>query len=269
PGLECSGRISSVGDGVVDLAVGDAVAALLTGGGYAERVAVPVGQLLPVPPGLDLISAAALPEAVCTVWSNVFEVGHLVQGEALLVHGGGSGIGTMAIQLGKMFGARVIVTCGSEHKCQACLALGADVAINYREQNFVEQVGQVTRGEGVDVVLDVVGAKYLSANLEAMATYGRLVVIGLQGGVKGELDLGRLMAKRASVYGTTLRARPSIEKAAIVDSVIEHVWPLVKAGTVAPVIDRVLSWEDAAEAHRVMEAGENFGKIVLTVDDNG
>jgi putative PIG3 family NAD(P)H quinone oxidoreductase len=265
PGLECSGRIASLGPGVTGWTAGDEVVALLSGGGYAEQVVVPAGQLLPVPDGIDIELAAALPEVACTVWSNVFDVGRLVAGETLLVHGGGSGIGTMAIQIAKAVGADVLVTCGSTAKSDACLALGADVAINYRDVDFVEAVRRETDGRGADVILDVIGARYLARNLEALATHGRLVVIGLQGGAKAELDLGRVMSKRASVHGTTLRARPSNEKAAIVRSVREHVWPLLTSGQVHPVVDRVLPWTEAAEAHRAMEAGKNFGKILLRI----
>ncbi|HVQ86680.1 MAG TPA: NAD(P)H-quinone oxidoreductase [Actinomycetes bacterium] len=265
PGLECSGRISAVSEDVSGWQVGDEVAALLSGGGYAEQVAVPVGQLMTRPEGVDLISAAALPEVVCTVWSNVFDVGRLAPGETLLVHGGGSGIGTMAIQLGKVFGAEVIVTCGSSDKADACLALGADVAINYRDEDFVEVVKAATEGRGADVILDVVGAKYLVRNVDALAMHGRLVVIGLQGGVKAELDLGRLMAKRAAIYGTMLRSRPVHEKSTIVTAVVDHVWPLIAAGEVRPVVDRVIDWNFVADAHQAMEAGDNFGKILLRV----
>jgi putative PIG3 family NAD(P)H quinone oxidoreductase len=261
PGLECSGRIAALGAGVSGWAVGDEVCALLSGGGYATMVAVPVGQLLPVPKGVDLVTAAALPEVTCTVWSNVFQVAHLRPAETLLVHGGSSGIGTMAIQLGKAIGARVAVTAGSAEKLEACRALGADVLINYREQDFVEALGP----GGADVILDVMGAKYLDRNLDALAVNGRLVVIGMQGGVKAELNLGKLMAKRAAVAATGLRARPLDEKAAIVASVREHVWPLLESGTVRPVVDRVLPLADAAEAHRLMESSTHIGKILLAV----
>ncbi|MFC1403319.1 MULTISPECIES: NAD(P)H-quinone oxidoreductase [Streptacidiphilus] len=261
PGLECSGRIAALGAGVSGWAVGDEVCALLAGGGYAEKVAVPVGQLLPLPKGVDPVSAAALPEVVCTVWSNVFQVAHLRTAETLLVHGGSSGIGTMAIQLGKAIGARVAVTAGSAEKLEACRALGADVLVNYREQDFVEAVGP----DGADVILDVIGAKYLDRNLDALAVNGRLVVIGMQGGVKAELNLGKLMAKRAAVAATGLRARPLAEKAAIVASVREHVWPLLESGTVHPVIDRILPLADAPEAHRLMESSTHIGKILLQV----
>jgi putative PIG3 family NAD(P)H quinone oxidoreductase len=262
PGLECSGRVAALGPGVTGWAVGDEVAALLAGGGYAEKVAVPVGQLLPIPRGVDLVTAAALPEVACTVWSNVFQIAHLRPAETLLVHGGSSGIGTMAVQLGKALGARVVVTAGSARKLAACQRLGADVLVNYREQDFVEVVQALG---GADVILDVIGARYLDRNLDALAVGGRLVVIGLQGGVKGELHLGKLLAKRAVIAATSLRARPPEEKAAIVASVREHVWPLVESGAVRPVVDRVLPLEQAAEAHRVMESGAHIGKILLRV----
>jgi len=261
PGLECSGRIAALGAGVSGWAVGDEVCALLSGGGYAEKVAVPVGQLLPVPKVVDLVTAAALPEVACTVWSNVFQACHLRPGETLLVHGGSSGIGTMAIQLGKAIGARVAVTAGSAAKLDACRALGADVLINYREQDFVEVLGD----GGADVILDVIGAKYLDRNIDALAVNGRLVVIGMQGGVKAELNLGKLMAKRAAVLSTSLRARPLHEKAAIVAAVREHVWPLLENDRIHPVIDRVLPLAEAAEAHRLMESSTHIGKILLTV----
>ncbi|QMU79787.1 NAD(P)H-quinone oxidoreductase [Streptacidiphilus sp. PB12-B1b] len=265
PGLECSGRVLELGEGVSGWAVGDEVCALLSGGGYAEKVAVPAGQLLPLPKGLDLVSAAALPEVACTVWSNVFQVAFLRPGETLLVHGGSSGIGTMAIQLGKAVGARVAVTAGSTAKLDACRALGADTLINYREQDFVEELRETTAGSGADVILDVMGAKYLDRNLDALAVNGRLVVIGMQGGIKAELNLGKLMTKRAAIAATGLRARPLDEKAAIVASVREHVWPLVESGTVKPVIDRALPLAEAAEAHRLMESSTHIGKILLTV----
>ncbi|WP_042407286.1 NAD(P)H-quinone oxidoreductase [Streptacidiphilus carbonis] len=262
PGLECSGRIAALGAGVSGWGVGDEVCALLAGGGYAELVAVPAGQLLPVPKGVDLVSAAALPEVVCTVWSNVFQVAHLRPAETLLVHGGSSGIGTMAIQLGKAIGARVAVTAGSAEKLEACGALGADVLVNYRDQDFVEVLQGVG---GADVILDVVGAKYLDRNLDALAVNGRLVVIGMQGGVKAELNLAKLVAKRAAVAGTGLRARPLVEKAAIVASVREHVWPLFESGVVKPVVDRAFPLPEVAEAHRLMESSTHIGKILLTV----
>jgi putative PIG3 family NAD(P)H quinone oxidoreductase len=264
-GLECSGTVSIVGDDVTGWAVGDQACALLSGGGYAERVAVPVGQLLPVPRGLDLITAAALPEVTCTVWSNVFMTAGLRPGEVLLVHGGAGGIGTMAIQLGRAVGATVAATAGSAQKLARCGALGATILVNYRDADFVAVVNEATDGHGADVVLDVVGAKYFGRNLAVLAVAGRLLVIGLQGGLTAELDLSALMDKRGAVIATRLRMRPPAEKATIVAAVREHVWPLIESGDVRPVVDRVLPMSSAAEAHRVIEAGEHVGKVVLTV----
>ncbi|MFF8100992.1 NAD(P)H-quinone oxidoreductase [Streptomyces sp. NPDC016640] len=263
PGLECSGRIADVGPGVSGWAVGDEVCALLSGGGYAEKVAVPAGQLLPVPEGLTVDRAAALPEVVCTVWSNVFMIAHLRPGETLLVHGGSSGIGTMAIQLAKAVGARVAVTAGTEEKLRRCAELGADILINYREQDFVAELKQATDGVGADVILDNMGAKYLDRNVRALAVNGRLAIIGMQGGVKGELNIGALLGKRAAISATTLRARPAEEKAAIVAAVREHVWPLVAGGHVRPVVDREIPMPDAASAHRVVEDSGHIGKVLL------
>ena len=263
PGLECSGRIAALGAGVEGWTVGANVCALLSGGGYAELVAVPAGQLLPVPAGMAVQDAAALPEVVCTVWSNVFMLAGLRPNETLLVHGGASGIGTMAIQLGRSIGAQVVVTAGSANKLARCLELGAAVAVNYRDDDFVVAARAATDGRGVDVILDNMGAKYLARNLEALAPNGRLVVIGLQGGTRAEIDLGALLTKPAALLATSLRRRPAEEKAAIVASVREHVWPLLESGTVRPVIDRVLPLAEAAEAHRVLEAGGHVGKVVL------
>ncbi|MFG2666304.1 NAD(P)H-quinone oxidoreductase [Streptomyces sp. NPDC048387] len=265
PGLECSGRIVALGPGVSGWAVGDEVCALLSGGGYAEKVAVPAGQLLPVPKGVGLVEAAALPEVVATVWSNVFMVAGLRPGETLLVHGGSSGIGTMAVQLGKAVGARVAVTAGGREKLARCAELGADVLIDYREQDFVEEVKAATQGAGADVILDIMGAKYLSRNLEALAMNGRLAVIGFQGGVKAELDLRMLLAKRGAITATSLRARPLEEKAAIIAAVREHVWPLVEGGRVRPVVHATHPMARAAEAHRVLESSTHVGKLLLTV----
>ncbi|MFF4328029.1 NAD(P)H-quinone oxidoreductase [Streptomyces sp. NPDC001591] len=265
PGLECSGRIAALGPGVSGWAVGDEVCALLSGGGYAEKVAVPAGQLLPVPKGVGLVEAAALPEVVATVWSNVFMVAGLRPGETLLVHGGSSGIGTMAVQLGKAVGARVAVTAGGREKLARCAELGADVLIDYREQDFVEEVKAATQGAGADVILDIMGAKYLSRNLEALAMNGRLAVIGFQGGVKAELDLRMLLAKRGAITATSLRARPLEEKAAIIAAVREHVWPLVEGGRVRPVVHATHPMARAAEAHRVLESSTHVGKLLLTV----
>ncbi|WP_089107655.1 NAD(P)H-quinone oxidoreductase [Streptomyces hyaluromycini] len=259
PGLEISGRVSALGPGVAGWSVGDEVCALVTGGGYAEKIAVPAGQLLPVPQGISLTEAAALPEATCTVWSNVAQVAHFQAGETLLVHGGSSGIGTMAIQLGKAMGARVAVTAGSARKLQACRELGADLAINYREQDFVQEL----KPQGADVILDVIGAQYLARNVDALAVNGRLVIIGLQSGGQAELNLGKLLVKRATVVGTTLRARPLAEREAVVAAVREHVWPLLENNRVRPVVDRVFPLKDAAEAHRLMESSEHIGKILL------
>lgn len=265
PGLECAGRVAALGPGTETSgwSVGDEVCALLAGGGYAEKVAVPVGQLLPIPEGMDLATAAALPEVTCTVWSNVFMIAHLRPGELLLAHGGASGIGTMAIQLAKSVGARVAVTAGGPEKLARCGELGADILIDYREQDFVEELKKATDGAGADVILDIVGAKYLDRNVRALAVNGRLAVIGLQGGVKGELNLAALLGKRAAVTATSLRGRPLGEKASIVAAVREHVWPLVGAGQVRPVVDRTFPMPDAALAHGALEAGDHFGKILL------
>jgi putative PIG3 family NAD(P)H quinone oxidoreductase len=262
-GLECSGRIAALGPGVSGWGVGDRVCALLTGGGYAQKVAVPSGQLLPVPQSVDLVDAAGLPETVCTVWSNVFMTAGLQPGETLLVHGGASGIGTTAIQLAKSLGATVLVTVGSKEKAQRCVELGADAAIDYKNEDFVERVHELTGGHGADVILDIMGASYLGRNVDALAVNGRLVSIGMQGGTKAELDLGKLMRKRAAVLATTLRARPPEEKAAIVAAVREHVWPLVASGAFQVVVDRRVPLPDAADAHRAVEASDHVGKVLL------
>ena len=263
-GLECSGRIVEVGPGVDGWATGDEVCALLAGGGYAERVVVPAGQLLPRPDGVGLVEAAGLPEAVCTVWSTVVMGARLAAGETLLVHGGGSGIGTVATQLATALGARVAVTAGSQAKLERARALGATVLVNYRTEDFVEAVRAATDGHGADVVLDIIGAAYLARNVAVLAADGRLVVIGMQKGTRAELDLAVLLAKRATVMAASLRARPLAQKAAIVAAVREQVWPMVAAGRVRPVIDRVLPMSEAGQAHRVMEASEHVGKILLT-----
>ncbi len=264
-GLECSGRIVALGEGVEGWAVGDEVCALLSGGGYAELVAVPAGQLLPVPAGIDLVTAAALPEVSCTVWSNVFMVAGLQPGESFLVHGGAGGIGTLAIQLATALSAKVMTTAGSAEKLAVCSDLGADVTINYRDEDFVQVVKDVTGGHGADVILDNMGASYLDRNLDALATEGRLVIIGMQGGMKGELDIGKLLRKRGAVIATSLRARPAEEKAAICAAVAEHVWPLVAEGVVRPVVHATMPLADVAEAHRLMDDSGHVGKIVLTV----
>ncbi len=265
PGLEVSGRIAALGDGVTGWSVGDEVCALLTGGGYAERVAVPAGQLLPVPDGVSLEDAAALPEVVSTVWSNLFMTANLQPGEVLLVHGGSSGIGTMAIQLAREVGAQVAVTAGSAAKLDVCRELGASILVNYREQDFEQVVREATDGHGADVILDTIGAKYLARNVSVLAPNGRLVIIGLQGGRTGEIDLGAMLAKRCALIATTLRARPLGEKAAIVAAVREHVWPIVAAGRVRPVIQGRYPLDQVAAAHREMEASTHIGKILLTL----
>ncbi len=264
-GLECSGRIAALGAGVEGWQVGGEVCALLSGGGYAERVACPAGQLLPVPDGVGLVTAATLPEVACTVWSNVFMVAHLAPGETLLVHGGAGGIGSFAIQLAVARGARVLTTAGTPDKLALCRELGAEVAIGYRTQDFVEEVRRATDGRGVDVILDNMGAKYLGRNVEALAPNGRLVIIGMQGGAKGELDIATLLRKRGAVIATSLRARPAAEKAAICSAVAEHVWPLVADGRIRTMVSRTLPLADVAEAHRLMEAGEHTGKLALVI----
>ena len=265
PGLECSGVVSALGAGVTSHAIGDEVCCLLSGGGYAERVAVPAGQAMPLPPGIGLIEAAGLPEVACTVWSNLAMVAHLQRGEWLLVHGGGSGIGTMAIQVARALGARVAVTAGSAAKLDACAALGAEVLIDYREQDFVSVVDAETAGRGVDVILDNMGAKYLERNIACLARNGRLVIIGMQGGTLAELDITTVLRRNAAIHATTLRGRPTSEKVAICDEVERHVWPWIGAGIVEPVIDRVMPITDAAAAHAALEAGAATGKIVLEV----
>ena len=265
PGLELSGTVTELGEGVEGWAVGDEVCALLAGGGYAEVARVPARQLLPVPAGVSLVDAAGLAEVACTVWSNVFLTANLQPGETFLVHGGSSGIGTMAIQLAKAVGATVAVTAGSAEKLDACRDLGADILVNYREEDFVERVKDATDGAGANVVLDSIGAKYLGRNVDVLATSGRLVVIGLMGGRTGELDLGALLAKRGAVVATSLRARPAEEKATIVAAVREHVWPLVEDGVVRPVVHSRYPLAEAAAAHREMEDSGHIGKILLTV----
>ena len=267
-GLECSGRIGALGDGVTGWTVGDEVCALLAGGGYAEKVCVPAVQLMPVPAGLDLISAGALPEVSNTVWSTVFDgapAAHLTLGERFLVHGGSSGIGTMAIQLAVAQGARVYTTAGSAAKLEACRKLGAEVVINYRDEDFAEVIAADTGKAGVDVILDTIGAKYLAPNVASLAVGGRLVVIGMMGGRKGELDLGQLLAKRATVFAAGLRARPLEQKAAIVAGTVAHVWPLIESGAVRPIVDQVLPLAEAAEAHRLVENSDHIGKVVLSI----
>ncbi len=262
-GLEVSGVVAAVGAAVSGWRVGDAVCALLAGGGYAEYCAVPAPQCLPVPGGIDLVDGAALPEVVLTVWTNVFERGRLASGETLLVHGGSSGIGTMAIQLARAFGARVFVTAGSAEKCAACETLGADRAVNYRETDFVEAVRTAAGDRGVDVVLDMVGCDYLQKNLDLLNIEGRLVIIALMSGARAEIDLATLMRRRLMVTGSTLRARSVAEKSAVVDAARERVWPLLETGRVRPVIYQRLPLAQAADAHRLMESSSHIGKLLL------
>lgn len=261
-GLECSGTVAALGEGIDDHAVGDEVCALLAGGGYASRVVVPAGQLMPVPDGIDLVTAAALPEVACTVWSNVFMVAGLRNGEVLLVHGGAGGIGTFAIQLASRLGARVFTTAGTPEKRATCVELGAERAIDYREEDFVE----VVRSEagGADVVLDNMGAKYLPRNVDVLADQGRLVIIGMQGGIKGELNIAKLLGKRGAVIATALRSRQVDDKAAICASVVEHVWPLVASGAVKPIVHATLPLDQVADAHRMLEESSQVGKVLLT-----
>jgi putative PIG3 family NAD(P)H quinone oxidoreductase len=263
-GLECSGRVAAVGGGVIGWNVGDEVCALLAGGGQAEYAVAPAGQCMPVPAGVDLTSAGGLPEVACTVWSNLAQIAELAQGEVLLVHGGASGIGTMAIQVGKALGATVIVTAGSADKLDRCQALGADVAINYNDDDFVTAVDAASDGHGADVILDIMGAAYLERNVQTLETGGRLVVIGLQGGTRGELDLGSLLSKRASLHATSLRARPLTEKAAICRSVTEGLWPLVAQGKVGPTVGASYPMPEVASAHALVAHSGHIGKVLLT-----
>lgn len=266
-GLEVSGRIAGFGPNVTrPFSVGDKVVALLTGGGYASQVAVPAGQVLQLPEGIDVISAAALPEVAATVHSNLFMTAQLQPGETVLIHGGAGGIGAMAIQLAKAAGARVVATAGSDEKVAMLTGyLGADLAINYRTEDFVELTKDFTGGLGANVILDVVGAKYLARNVETLATYGRMVVIGLQGGATAELNLGALLTKRAAIIGTTLRARSVEEKSTIMDGVREHVWPLVSNGAVKPMVDKTFPLTQVAAAHEYFDSGEHVGKVLLTL----
>ena len=265
PGLECAGQITAVGAGVTGLRPGDEVCALLAGGGYAEQVAVPAVQVLPVPAGLTVAEAAALPEVACTVYANVFMAAGLKPGETLLVHGGASGIGTMAIQLARALGARVACTAGSDAKLRRCRELGAELAIDYTSEDFVAAVRDLTGGSGADVILDIMGGAYLQRNVAALAIGGRLVVIGLQGGATAELDLGLMLRRRLTVHAASLRARPVAEKAVVVAGVRDVVWPLVQSGQVKPVIDSIIPLAEAGRAHQLMDAGQHIGKILLDV----
>lgn len=264
-GLECAGEISEVASDVAGWQVGDRVMALLAGGGYAEEAVVHAGSLLPVPKGLGLVEAAGIPEVFLTVYSNVFQIATLADGGSVLVHGGGSGIGTSTIQLVKAVGGTVIVTAGSDAKCQACLDLGADVAVNYRTGDFADAVKEATGGRGVDVVLDSIGAPYLAANLASLATGGRLVLIGLMGGAKAEINLGAMLGRRLQLIGSTLRPRSVDEKAAVAAGFQERFGSALAEGTIRPIVDRVLPLADAPDAHRLLEASEHFGKVVLEV----
>ncbi|MCU1574929.1 MAG: NAD(P)H-quinone oxidoreductase [Micrococcaceae bacterium] len=265
PGLEVSGRISGFGSNVArPFAKGDKVVALLSGGGYAQQVAVPAEQVLRIPDGIDLVTAASLPEVAATVYSNLFMTAQLQPGETVLIHGGTGGIGAMAVQLAKALGATVAATSGNAEKIATLKAfLGADIAINYNEQDFVEELRRHTGGHGADVILDVVGAKYLQRNVDALANYGRLVIIGMQGGTTAELNLGQLVSKRAAIIGTTLRARPVSEKGAIMSEVREHVWPLLTEGKVRALVDKAFPLAEAAKAHEYFDSGEHMGKVLL------
>ncbi|HEX4249641.1 MAG TPA: NAD(P)H-quinone oxidoreductase [Pseudonocardia sp.] len=265
-GMECSGRIASVGAGVSGWAVGDEVCALLAGGGYAEKVAVPAGQLLPAPPGWSLVDAGGLPEVACTVWSNLVGVAGLRAGELVLIQGGTGGIGTHAIQVAAALGARVAATAGSPERLARCRELGAELAIDYHDKNIADQLREATDGRGADVILDNMGASALADNIDRLAPGGRLVIIGLQGGTKAELDINRLLRKRASVAATNLRGRPvdgPDGKAAIVAEVRAGLWPLIEAGRVKPVVHATLPMDQAAEAHRLLDAGGVIGKLLL------
>lgn len=267
-GLECSGTVVELGEGVTGWAIGDEVCALLSGGGYAEQVCVPAEQLLPVPAGVDLVTAASLPEVACTVWSNLVMTAGLSAGDVLLVHGGGSGIGTHAIQVARALDVRVAVTAGSAGKLERCAQLGADILVNYREQDFVVEVKAATDGHGADVVLDNMGAKYLARNVDVLAPDGHVVVIGLQGGRTGELDLARMLAKRATVSAAGLRGRPvtgTSSKADVVAAVGEHVWPMVADGRVRPVVHAEIPMSEAARAHELLDSADVVGKLVLRV----
>lgn len=265
PGLEVSGTISAVGDDVDGWSVGAEVCAVLAGGGYAEKVAVPAGQLLPVPSGVSLIDAAGLPEVACTVWSNIVMTAHLQEGEVFLQHGSSSGIGTMSIQVARALGARVAVTAGSAEKLERCRELGAEILIDYKQQDFVEQIKDAADGRGADVILDVIGAKYLARNVSALAPDGRLVIIGMQGGAKAELNIGALLAKRGSIVATSLRGRDKADKERIVAEVRKHLWPLIESGQIKPVIDRTMPLDQVADAHRLLDDSTHIGKVLLTV----
>ncbi len=264
PGLEVAGAVVALGPGVEEIAMGGRVMALVTGGGYAQYCAAPVPQCLPIPEGLSAVEAAGMPETFFTVWTNVFDRGRLQAGESLLVHGGSSGIGTTAIQLARAFGARVFATAGSAEKCKACEDLGAERAINYREEDFVEAVKAATGGKGVNVVLDMVGGGYIQRNISVLAPDGRLCHIAFLGGSKAEVDFLPMMLKRITISGSTLRTRSVEFKGAIARNLKDKVWPLVEAGKVKPVVHETFALTEAAAAHRLMESSRHIGKIVLT-----
>jgi putative PIG3 family NAD(P)H quinone oxidoreductase len=263
-GLECSGTIASVGAALTLDRIGERVTALLPGGGYATRVAVPIGQIMGVPEGVDLVTAGALPEVACTVWSNLVHVAHLREGETILIHGGGSGIGTMAIQIARALGAQVAVTAGSARKLDACAQLGADHLINYNDDDFVTAIKDATGGRGADVILDNMGAKYLMRNIEALNRNGRQVTIGMQGGTTAELDISAMAGKNVGVFATSLRRRPDAEKATICREVEKHVWPWIEAGVVKPVVDREMPMPEAGAAQTLVESGDVIGKVALS-----
>ncbi|XP_059659541.1 uncharacterized protein LOC132306233 [Cornus florida] len=263
PGLECSGTIEAVGQNVNRWKIGDQVCALLSGGGYAEKVAVPAGHVLPIPPGISLKDAASFPEVACTVWSTVFMMSHLSAGETLLIHGGSSGIGTFAIQIAKYQGAKVFITAGNEEKIAFCKDLGADVCINYKTEDFVARVKEETGGKGVDFILDNVGGPYFQRNLDILNVDGRLFIIGFMGGTTTEVNLGGMLARRLTVQAAGLRNRSKENKALIVSEVEKNVWPAIVAGKVKPVVYNCLPLSEAAEGHRIMESSKHIGKILL------
>jgi putative PIG3 family NAD(P)H quinone oxidoreductase len=265
-GLEVSGTIAALGAGVENIHLGQRVCALLAGGGYAEYCVAPVGQCLPVPPALTMVEAAALPETLFTVWTNLFERAYVVEGETVLIHGGTSGIGTTAIMLGKLFGLTVIVTCGSPEKCARAVEIGADHAIDYKASDFVEEVARITGGQGVNAVLDMVGGDYLPRNLKCLAEDGRHVSIAVLGGPKAEIFIPQIMARRLTLTGSTLRARSVAFKTLVADELVRTVWPHAAAGRLKPVIDRVFPLSDAAGAHALMDSGAHVGKIVIEID---
>ena len=265
PGLEVSGEVVETGADVDRALLGQAICALVNGGGYAEYVAVPAGQCLPVPAGYDMVEAAALPETLFTVWTNLFERAYAVEGDTVLVHGGTSGIGTMAISLCNLFGVRIIVTCGTDAKCEAARNWGADLAINYRTQDFVDEVLRITEGQGCQAVLDMVGGDYVARNLKCLGIEGRHVSIAMLGGGRAEVSIAHVMARRLTLTGSTLRPRSTAFKSLVADEIAKNVWPFVESGRLRPALDRVYPLEQAADAHRRMESGEHFGKIVLKV----